>query len=229
MRTTNSLILVAIVVSLSTFAVATAQQGDILLLKGKKHFIYTNPLQPFLDKNPDRLPRSNVISTSNWRGYVATWEVKGDRFVLTDIGIEYSVTRPSKEGSSTESRSVMSEVFPGQRDVLAEWFTGHVIVPDGKLVNYVHMGYGSTYEKYIVLKVEQGLITRTLAMDHAAFVRFRDAQFAAYKRTEEYRNALARSTADAGKYGAMSAEQNEEFLREFYSERYMALIFDDQP
>ncbi|HEV2731263.1 MAG TPA: hypothetical protein VGV15_14630 [Terriglobales bacterium] len=227
-KTALILALASTVASLGVFVCATAQQGDILLLKDKKYSIYTNPLEPFLEKNPGKLPKSDVTSTSNWRGYVATWQVKSDRFVLVDVGILHAITRPGQSGFSTELLSVMSKVFPGQTEVLAEWFTGNVIIPDGKLVSYVHMGYASTYEKYIILRVEKGIVTRVSAVDNTGFVRFRDAQFAAYKKTEEYRKALAESVAEGSKEGSMSVQQNEEFLREFYSERYMSLIFDDQ-
>jgi hypothetical protein len=212
--------------SFPLFVFATAQRGDILVLKGKKYSIYTNPLRAFLDKNPGKLPKSNIVSTSNWRGYVATWEVKDDRFVLTDVGILQSVNKPGEAGLSTELRSVMPEMFPGQKEVVAEWFVGHVIIPDGKLINYVHMGYASTYEKYIILTVKNGVVIRNWTADTAAFVRFRDAQFAAYKKTDEYRAALDQAAKESKENG-MSPKQEEEFLREFYSETYMTMIFDE--
>jgi hypothetical protein len=46
---------------------ATGQRGDILVLNGKEYSIFTNPLRPYLDENPGRLPKSNIISTSLWR------------------------------------------------------------------------------------------------------------------------------------------------------------------
>jgi hypothetical protein len=118
----------------------------------------------------------------------------------------------------------MSTIFPGEKKVLASWFSGHVIIPNGKLVKYVHMGYASTYEKYILLRVENGAVTRTWTTDAKSFVEFRDAQFSAFKKTEEYRKALA----EAAREGDMTPEQLEEFLREYYSARYMSMIFDDQ-
>jgi hypothetical protein len=42
--------------------------------------------------------------------------------------------------------------------VLAFWFTGDLIVPKGKLVEYVHMGYMSKYEKELVLNIENGIL-----------------------------------------------------------------------
>ena len=211
------------ILALATLVFATGQQGDILLLNGKRYSIFTNPLEPFLRNNPDKLPKSDVVSTSLWRGYVATWNVKNDRLMLVDVAILQSIAKPGERGLSTELASVMARVFPGQKEVIASWFTGNIIVPDGKLVNYVHMGYASTYEKYILLRVEQGTVTRKWNADAAAFAKFREAQFAAFKKTEEYRKALA----ETAKEGSMDAKQNEEFLREFYSERYMSMIFEE--
>ena len=227
MRRVFATFLLVAVMFFPLFVFATAQQGDILLLKGKQYFIYTNPLRAYLEKNPGKLPKSQVISSSNWRGYVATWGVKDDRFVLTDIGILQPVHKPGEAVFSTELRSVMLEMFPGQKEVVADWFTGHVIVPDGKLVNYVHMGYASTYEKYIILTVKNGAVIRNWTADTAAFIRFRDAQFAAYKKTDAYRAALDEITQKEGEEKGMSAKQREEFLREFYSETYMSIIFDE--
>jgi hypothetical protein len=226
MRKTIAAVLFLASMSFAFFAFATAQQGDVLVWKGKKYFIYTNPLRAFLETNPGKLPKSDVVSTSNWRGYVATWAVNDDRLVLTDVGVLQAFTKPGEGGFSTELRSVISELFPGQKEVVASWFTGHVIIPDGKIVKYVHMGYASTYENYIILRVEKGVLIRNWTANTAAFIRFRDSQFAAYKKTVEYRVALAETAKEASKSEGFTAKVNEEFLREFYSETYLSMVFD---
>lgn len=138
---------------------------------------------------------------------------------------EHAVEKPGEQAFSTEWRSVMSKMFPGEKEVFATWFSGHVVIPNGALVNYLHMGYGSTYEKYILLRVENGLIKRKWDTDTAGFIKFREAQFSAFKKTEEYRQALQQMS----KGGDLDASQNDNFLRAFYSERYMSMLFDDQP
>ena len=199
---------------------ATGQRGDILVLNGKQYWIFTNPLRPFLDENPDKLPKSNVISTSLWRGYVATWEIKENQLFLIDVGI--------LKGSSDDLQSVMEQMFAGSKEVLAKWFSGYIIVPDGKLVNYVHMGYASTYEKYIMLRIENGVLKRDATADTATFAKFRDAQFAAYKKTDTYRGAFAKLvTEERGKSDGWNKKRIEEFLREIDSEFYLSTIFDE--
>jgi hypothetical protein len=213
-----------VVAGCSVLSFATAQQGDKLRIDGKTYVIFTNPLEPYLEKNPDKLPKSEVVSTGLWRGYVATWEVKEQRLMLVDVSILKSMPDKSGSGFSPELTSVLEQMFPGQKEVPAEWFTGNIVVPDGKLVSYVHMGYASTYQKYILLRVEKGAITRQWKTDADGFIKFRNAQFAAFKKTEEYRKAFA----EAAKQGDMSPKQNEEFLREYYSGEYTAMIFDQR-
>ena len=95
-----------------------------------------------------------------------------------------SVGKPNEVSQSTEIRSVMAKMFPDQNEVLADWFTGNIIIPDGELVSYVHMAYASTYSKYIILQVKNGAITRNWTAESAEFIKFRDAQFAAFKKTD---------------------------------------------
>jgi hypothetical protein len=218
------LTLVAVVAGCYLLLNATAQRSDNLRIDGKEYAIFTNPLEPYLRENPDKLPKSEVVSTNLWRGYVATWEVKNQALLLADVEILQSVSKPGESGFLTELKSVIGQMFPGEKEVMARWFSGNIIVPDGKLVQYVHMGYASTYEKYILLRVEKGAVTRQRKTDVEGFIKFRDAQFKAYKKTEEYRKALA----ETSKEGGMSQKENEEFLRQYYSERYMSMIFDNQ-
>jgi hypothetical protein len=46
------------------------------------------------------------------------------------------------------------------------WFSGEFRSPQGRLIEYVHMGYGSTYEKDVLIKVESGIIKGTQTKDN---------------------------------------------------------------
>ncbi len=73
-----------------------------------------------------------------------------DRLYLTDINLEDG-TRVSLE-----------TLFPGFPNlVFAHWYTGTLRVPDGKLLNYIHAGFGSEYERDILIQVEEGTVTET--------------------------------------------------------------------
>jgi hypothetical protein len=70
MQTARTYVLLFITLSFPLLVFATAQRRDILLLNGKTYSIQTNPLRPFLEKNPNKIPRSDVTSSSLWRGCV---------------------------------------------------------------------------------------------------------------------------------------------------------------
>ena len=54
--------------------------------------------------------------------------------------------------------SDISLLFPGQNEVFAHWFTGVIKVPDGKLINYVHAGFASTYEEDLLITFKKGVL-----------------------------------------------------------------------
>ena len=224
MRKPAALAILFGLILVATFSFATGQAGDILILDGKKYSIFTNPLESWVEKNPNRVPRSNVTSTALWRGYIATFTVKEHGLYLTNI--EILNDDPMK--SMRDMRSVMATVFPHQTDVLADWFTGNIIIPEGKEVQYVHMGYASTYEKYIILRVERGVVQRQSNLDTREFVEFREKQFERFKKTEQYRKALEETKKESEKDGPSDPKQDEQFLKEFYSAEYMAMIFPEE-
>ena len=212
----------------SVSTIASPEFTDSLMIDGQERAIITNPLQVFFGQNPGKIPKSDVFTFSNSRGYVATWRVEKDRLVVTDIRVMCDVI-----GSSFVFRSVMSEVFPDQKEVFAEWFTGRIFIPDGQVVDWVDQGYSSTYEKYIVLRVERGIVSRVSTMNYDEFIRFREAQFEAYRKTEEYRMGIARgapvSQVAGGSVSEKDEEQVREMTRDLWVERYISVIFDDEP
>jgi len=210
-----------------TSTIASPEFTDSLMIDGQERAIITNPLQVFFGHNPGKLPKPDVFTFSNARGYVATWRVEKDKLVLTDIRVLCDFI-----ASSFVFRSVMSEVFPDEKEVFAKWFTGRIFVPDGQVVDWVDQGYSSTYAKYIVLRVERGIVSRVSTMNHDEFVRFRDAQFEAYIKTEEYRRGIARGAAvpqmAGGSVSEKDKEQAREMTRDLWVERYTSVIFDDE-
>jgi hypothetical protein len=201
---------------------ATAQSPDLLEMDGKTYRIYTNPLAPFLAANPGRLPKPELISTGLWRGYIATWSVHGKQLLLQDVRMLTKAYIDTKADESKRYRSVLKEMFGDDAPQPATWFTGHLIVPTGELVDYVHMGYGSTYSSYLVLTVVQGELRERRDLSAEAFMKFRRQQYEAYRKTPEYAEARAAATADGAK---MPEEQLEDFLFQFTSEEYLSRIF----
>ena len=89
------------------------------------------------------------MSTACWRGYQGTWKVINDRLYLVDIQATDVAGNPMN----------IEDLFPGYSNgVFAHWFSGEIRCPQGKMLDYVHMGYGSTYEKDFFLTFSKGVL-----------------------------------------------------------------------
>ncbi len=94
-------------------------------------------------------PDFQDISTACWRCYVGEWEITLNRLYLIGISADY------KDGTEV----TLGSLFPGYDSrVFAHWYSGVLSIPQGDLVEYVHMGYASVYERDLLLSVEQGVI-----------------------------------------------------------------------
>jgi hypothetical protein len=165
---------------------ATAQQPDILIYKREKYRLYTNPLEQYFSKYPDKRPKASIISSGNWRGYVATFEVVDSTLFLLDIEVEED---DGKNGTLT--RSAMDEVFPGQKVVALEWFSGLLTCPYGQMLKYVHMGYSSVYENYAILEIRLGQLTKSKEFKYEDYIKFKDRQFELFKQTDDYKKTIS--------------------------------------
>jgi hypothetical protein len=87
-----------------------------------------------------------MYSTGCWRRYRGTWLIKEDKFYLAGL----------------EGRFRLTSGEP----VFADWFTGVLRVPRGKLLTYVHMVFGSIYEEELHIGVENGIVTESRVWDN---------------------------------------------------------------
>jgi hypothetical protein len=124
----------------------TAQVGDRLVYKKKTYSISSEPLNAYLDQI--HLPPLMAPSTDCWRGYIAKWTIKRKQLLL--IQWEGYISNYQKVG--------MEYLFPGEKMVFADWFTGDIRIGVGEIVNYVHYGYDSIYEGEMILKFINGVL-----------------------------------------------------------------------
>ena len=162
-----SLLLMAVLL-LPHVAAATGQQPDILIYKGKTYDLFANPLDSFYKSEKDRplfRLRPNVMSTGNWRGYVATWKIENDLLYLVKLDAWIC----SNWNENTCRKVNLQQLF-GKRyrngKILADWYFGVLRMPDGKMLQYVHMGYGSVYEREITLEVKAGKVVAESTVDN---------------------------------------------------------------
>jgi hypothetical protein len=130
----------------------TAQAAESLIYKGTEYDMFTEPLGGYLAYHPSIQFESH--STACWRGYYGSWEVKGTPehgYGLYLIELSAYLRNQQRVG--------LDYLFPHSPDgVFAHWFTGEIRCPSGELLNYVHMGYASTYAKDLILEFRRGLL-----------------------------------------------------------------------
>jgi len=212
------LITTALAILLCFTAFATAQYPDKIIYNGKEYKLHSNPLETYFEKFPDKRPKGSIMSTALWRGYVATFEIKDSQLLLKDIQIQYWDTT-NRENHDNKWKSVMNEVFPDQKIVKVDWLTGLIVLPHGKLINYVHMGYGSTYENYFLLEINKGEFIKAKRFNYKEYEKFKDKQFLAYKQTDDYKKIKT----DLKKDGT-TEEFIDNFLRNFITQYTTKLL-----
>lgn len=130
----------------------TAQLSEKLIYEGQQVGMCTTPLSDFFTFGGNH-PNFAYNCTALWRGYVGTWELVSNRLYLI------ALTGTLEDGNA----ATLATVFPDHPNrVFAHWYSGTIRIPQGRLLNYVHMGYGSTYETDILLKLENGVVISKL-------------------------------------------------------------------
>ena len=183
----KSLLIILLTLFFGQRVFATAQSPDRIIYNGNEYALHSNPLESFFEKNPDKRPKGGIMSTALWRGYIATFEIRDNQLFLKDIKIMVADTTKNENNRNYTWKSVIDEVFPNQNEVKIDWLTGILVIPQGKIVNYVHMGYASTYEKYILLEFDKGDLKSEKHFDAIEYEKFKERQFQAFKKTEEYK------------------------------------------
>ncbi|SNR14703.1 hypothetical protein [Tenacibaculum jejuense] len=168
--------------------IVTAQYPDKIIYNGKEYNLNSNPLEPYFDANPKNRP--TMVSTALWRGYVGYFEIIDNQLFLTDMKTPTRVE--GKNGDYKEKwTSIYKKYFPKQEKVKIEWFSGILILPYGELVKYVHQGYSSTYNKYWLIEIENGIFNEARNYNYKEFIKFKKRQFKEFKKTEEYKKLYA--------------------------------------
>jgi hypothetical protein len=181
----------SLLIAWASQAAATDQIRDVIMVSGQQYRLSVSPLASYLARNTPRWPQGEVTTTANWRGYVAKWAVDDGRLMLTDIRVN---------PESDRERSALSQVFPEGGPIIADWFTGQLVLPDGAELPNGEAPMRPEYDHYLILRVRSGVVRRH-RIDYSQFVQLREIQFAAFRETAEYRELLDRIRRGQVPYG----------------------------
>jgi len=176
-----TLILFLLICNLKVFA--TAQVPDLMIIGKDTFLMHTNPLEIYLDSigNRDFPDFKGSGSTARWRGYRAVWRVENDSMFLVSI---QSCHKGEGDVDANLKKMFGDKYINGR--VYAYWYTGLIVLPHGRLKNYVHMGYGSTYSKYLLLEIHKGEYKLEMKFNYRQYEKFKTKQFEIFKKTPEY-------------------------------------------
>jgi hypothetical protein len=127
----------------------TAQLPEILWWHGKCYEMCSEPLNAYFRQHGNQQVEFGMSSTSCWRGYIGTWEIRSNKLYLV------SLSGLTKNGENVSIESI----FPMETGpIFAGWFTGRIRLPDGRVKKYVHMGYDTIYERDMFLSLHCGVL-----------------------------------------------------------------------
>ena len=136
----------------------TSQIRENLFYKGEEKSMASEPLNDYLRNRIDI--KFIKHSSACWRGYYGEWEITDNKLYL--IGLVAYIE---------EYKEVdLNYLFPGQNKVFADWYSGEICIPQGKMVKYVHLGYHSEFEKYLILKFDKGVLSEEKLIDHKELI-----------------------------------------------------------
>lgn len=144
----------------------TAQIADAITIDGVQQMLFTEPLSAWFASAPK--PSFVPDSTANWRGYVASWEIRDGRLFLTSLKGEIC-DDPAFTGWACQKRrpASLADLFAKAKPpIFAEWYSGTLRVPLGAQIKYQHMGYESVFEFDLLLTIEKGRVVTTTTIDN---------------------------------------------------------------
>ena len=126
----------------------TAQAREILFINNERHTIFGEPLEAYLEANKEKV-KFDYRTTGCWRGYIGTWKLENDKLYLIDLqGTKYNPQ------TKKHSEVGMDYLFPNQKAVFANWFSGPMEIPQGETL----AEYFSTFVGILYLKFTKGVL-----------------------------------------------------------------------
>lgn len=165
----RKIILILIVFICSNIINATEQVPDYLFYKNKKLVLntgwaYPSPLQTYYYQNNIEYSFI-VLSTANYRGHVAYWEIIDNKLFLKEIQIRDSLYKPEKYSVKSESGGLRPDGA-----VFADWFSGIIGCQQDKDSYYFHIRYGEIIDAQILSKKDYKKISKISEKDTANHV-----------------------------------------------------------
>lgn len=145
----------------------TVQIPERILIDGKPHWLYTQPLYPLLASRQTRIDAPDVWTTACHRQYVGTWDLIDGKLWLVCLNTYGDEELPLSDAMhSWFLQLVPANKFP----VFVEWFSGHLRIPIGPTLVQGSAGWSSWFTRERVVTCRQGRIVRDREVDTLAML-----------------------------------------------------------
>lgn len=165
----------------------TAQAREVLIYNSEEYGMASEPFAQYMALKKFNI-RLKSPHTALWRGYFGKWEIEENKLFLTDISghgvlkndekyktgrlelrhrLKQGLITPQENGHLLRkfeqecfekiNLSLMA-FFNSEEKVFASWFSGKIYVPFGEILQYIHIGYASIYEKEMIFSIKEGVV-----------------------------------------------------------------------
>lgn len=154
---------------------------DQLHYDGVYYSIETEPfyeyLEEYLEKNNINTSPYDYCNTYYGRIYHGEWEIKDNKLFLVTlsadilkkdilkIGEEHFSNADTDEGFDDVTVD-LNYFFPDQKEVFADWFSGTIRIPLGKVLVPYHHGHFSLFEQDLFLDFKNGILINKRLVDN---------------------------------------------------------------
>lgn len=171
-------VVAAVVLCAAMPASATSQVPERIVVDGQRYEMLSQPLQPWL-ADPGASARFKPFrrpgrSTALGRGYRGTWAIRDGALYLVALDNRGD---EAPDAPQPEHIIPLDALFPTASDrtadgaVPADWYTGQLVIGQGKWTRPPGYGWNGKYERYLLVDVRAGRVlsqkqVRDLKQDH---------------------------------------------------------------
>lgn len=155
--------MIAISVQYLRREIMTAQINDWLTHKGETRRLFTLPLENYLATGNNKSVLAGIHRhTACLRGYSATWAIHDSMLYLTGISgyWDAALDTPTQQHFVPPGQELrLQHIFPNAKQpIVANWFSGQLRCPVGKLLRRVHLDFASLYECDLLIEIHNGQV-----------------------------------------------------------------------
>jgi hypothetical protein len=123
--------------------------------EGVDYGLAAMPLEEYFEANPSFRPKFTGFNTGCMRGYLARWEVRDNKLYL--VGMDMVL----------QTDATFESVVPDARGgMFADWVSGDLVCPYGKMLKVDHAGFSSVREHELILTFENGALKSSRKVDN---------------------------------------------------------------